>query len=114
MSFLASLSNLKPKKKCKRDLIKEFGLSLSVKTPLIGMASYLSSQKGFDILLQTVDKLMEMDVGLVILGKGHEEYENRFLNIQKKYPKKVALEFEMNPGLVQIFFSSLPFTNRVV
>lgn len=94
-----SLSDLKPKKKCKRDLIKEFGLSLSVKTPLIGMVSYMSSQKGFDILLEIVDKLMEMDVGLVILGKGHEEYENKFLDMQKKYPQKIALKFEINPGL---------------
>jgi starch synthase len=63
------------------------------------MSSFLSSQKGFDILLETVDELMQMDVGLVILGKGHEEYENRFLDIQKKYPRKVSLEFEVNPGL---------------
>jgi starch synthase len=94
-----SLADLKLKKACKRDLIKEFGLPLSVKTPLIGMVSYLSSQKGFDILLHAVDELMEMDVGLVILGKGHEEYENRFLDVQKKYPEKMALEFEMSPVL---------------
>ncbi|GAG20364.1 unnamed protein product, partial [marine sediment metagenome] len=65
-----SPSNLKAKKKCKIDLIKEFGLSISAKTPLIGIASYLSSQKGFDILLEAVPELMEMDVGLVVLGKG--------------------------------------------
>ena len=94
-----SLSNLKPKKKCKLDLIKEFGLSLPTRTPLMGMVSYLSSQKGFDILIEAIDELMEMDVGLVVLGEGDEKYENRFLNIQKQYPQKIAVRFETNPAL---------------
>ena len=83
----------------KLDLIKEFGLSLPTKTPLMGMVSYLSSQKGFDILIEAIDELMEMDVGLVVLGKGDEKYENRFLNIHKQYPQKIAVRFEMNPAL---------------
>jgi len=94
-----SPSNLKPKKKCKLDLVKEFGLSLSAKTPLMGIVSYLSSQKGFDILLEAVDELMEMNVGLVVLGKGDERYESRFLKIQKKYPRKIAVKFDTNLAL---------------
>lgn len=94
-----SPSNLKPKKKCKLDLAKEFGLSLSAKTPLMGIVSYLSSQKGFDILLEVVDELMEMNVGLVVLGKGDERYESQFLKIQKKYPRKIAVKFDTNLAL---------------
>ncbi|NQT81136.1 MAG: glycogen synthase [Candidatus Aminicenantes bacterium] len=94
-----SSANLKAKKKNKKDLIKEFGLSISTKTPLIGIASYLSSQKGFDILLEAVPELMEMKIGLVVLGKGDEKYENLILNAQKKYPKKIAIKFEVNTAL---------------
>ena len=94
-----SSSNLKDKKKCKADLIKEFGLSLSTKTPLLGVVSYLSAHKGFDILLEAVDKLMEMDVGLVVLGKGDEKYENQLSNIQKQYLRRMAAKFEMNLAL---------------
>jgi starch synthase len=94
-----SPSNLKAKKKCKIDLIKEFGLSLSSKTPLMGIVSYLSSQKGFDILLEAADEIMKMNVGLVVLGKGDEKYENRFLDLHKKYPRKIAVKFEINPAL---------------
>jgi len=94
-----SPSNLKAKKKCKIDLIKEFGLSISAKTPLIGIASYLSSQKGFDILLEAVPELMEMDVGLVVLGKGDEKYEILILNAQKQWPRKISVKFEISPAL---------------
>lgn len=94
-----SASNLKGKRDCKLDLLKEFGLSLSSETPLLGIVSYLSSQKGFDILLEAIPELVEMEVGLVILGKGDERYENLFFNIHKKYPEKIGVKLEVNPNL---------------
>jgi starch synthase len=94
-----SASNLNGKTKCKLDLIKEFGLSLSSKTPLIGLVSYLSTQKGLDLLIEAMDELMKMKVGLVILGKGDEKYEKQLLAFQKKYPKKMAVKFDMSSAL---------------
>lgn len=94
-----SYSNLKPKKNCKLDLIKEFGLSLSSKTPLLGVVSFLTFHKGFDILFEAMDKLMEANTGLVVLGQGVEKYENRFLKLQKQYPNKIAVRLETNPAL---------------
>ncbi|UCC39449.1 MAG: glycogen synthase [Candidatus Aminicenantes bacterium] len=92
-------TNLKAKKKCKIDLIKEFGLSIPTKTPLLGTVSYMTAHKGFDILFEAMDELMEMDVGLVVLGQGDENYENKFLDFQKKYPRKIAVKIEMSPAL---------------
>jgi len=94
-----SASNLEGKKDCKLDLLKEFGLRLSPQTPLLGIVSYLSSQKGFDILLEAIPELREMEVGLVILGKGDERYENLFFNIHKQYPEKIGVKLEINPTL---------------
>jgi starch synthase len=88
-----------PKKKCKLDLIEEFGLSLSSGTPLLGMISYLTRYKGFDLLLEILDDLMQMDVGLVVLGRGDEKYENEFLEIMKRYPRNVGVKLEMSPAL---------------
>lgn len=92
-------SNLKPKKKCKQDLINEFSLSISEKTPLLGVISYLTSYKGLDILFEVIDDLMKMDVGLVVLGKGEEKYEKRLLEIKQQYPQKIGIKLEMNPAL---------------
>ncbi len=92
-------SNLKPKKKCKLDLIQEFGLSTPAKTPLLGVVSYLSAQKGLDILLEVIDDILQKDVGLVILGRGEETYQNRFHAVQEKYPGKFSIKLEMNPAL---------------
>ncbi|MFQ5721368.1 MAG: glycogen synthase [Candidatus Aminicenantales bacterium] len=92
-------TNLKPKKRCKQDLIQEFGLSIDPNTPLIGIVSYLSYQKGFDILIEAMDELMAQEAGLVILGRGDEQYEKKFLELQSKYPQKLAVKLEMNPAL---------------
>jgi starch synthase len=93
-------SDLRPKQECKKDLIQEFGLSLPPQTAIIGVVSYLSSQKGFDILIEAMEKIMDMDVGLVILGKGDEKYESEFLTIRDRYPGKFSIKFELNPALV--------------
>jgi starch synthase len=94
-----SYSNLDAKKTCKKDLIKEFGLSISTKTPVIGIVSYMRTHKGFDILLEAMDELVRWDMALVILGQGEEQYESQLIDIQRKYPNKVAVRLEMNPSL---------------
>jgi starch synthase len=95
-----SLASLEGKIRCKEDLIKEFGLSISRKTPVVGLVAYMRSHKGFDILLEAIDEIMEMDIALVILGLGEEMYENRLIETQRKHPQKVAVRLEMNPVLV--------------
>ncbi len=91
--------NIDAKLECKRDLIKEMGLDVDTATPLIGVVSYITANKGFDILLESVNELMGLDVGLVIMGEGDETYEKRLLEIQKMYPRKVAIKLEFNPCL---------------
>jgi len=92
-------ANLNNKMECKRDLIKEFGLSVDTATPLIGVVSYITANKGFDILLESMDELMNMDVGLVVLGEGDDAYAERLSNFQKEYPGKVAIKRKFNPCL---------------
>jgi starch synthase len=94
-----SFSDLDAKKTCKQDLIKEFGLSIRPKTPVTGIVSYMRTHKGFDILLDAMDELVQLDMALVILGQGEEQYENKLIEIQRKYPDKVAVRLEMNPAL---------------
>lgn len=55
------------------------------------MISRLVEQKGFDLLLDTIDRLMEMPVELVILGKGQPEIESGLQKIADKYPGRISL-----------------------
>jgi starch synthase len=95
-----SPADLSSKSDCKQDLIQEFDLSLSLQTPLLGIISHFSAPKGFDILLEALDDLMKMEVGLIVLGHGSEEYESRLSLAQKLYPDKLAVKSDLSPGLV--------------
>ena len=94
-----SSSDFDAKMECKKDLIKEFGLPINLKTPVTGIVSYMRTHKGFDILLKAMKDLVRLDMALVILGQGEEQYENQLIEIQRKHPDKVAVRLEMNPAL---------------
>jgi len=51
----------------KRDLCREFGLTIGPEVPLISVVSYMTANKGFDILLEAMGELMKMDLGLSLI-----------------------------------------------
>lgn len=70
-----SADDLSGKLECKRDLLRVFGLPEEMDRPLIGCISRLSDQKGFDLILQIADSMLDRGVTLVFLGSGEEVYE---------------------------------------
>ncbi|MEW6457085.1 MAG: glycogen synthase GlgA [Acidobacteriota bacterium] len=91
-----SIRSIYKKQINKEDLIKETNLKINPKWPLIGMISRLAEQKGFDLLTKILDKLMEIDLGIVILGKGDKKYEDELLKFKERYPNKMAARIEFN------------------
>jgi starch synthase len=95
-----SASSLEGKDINKRDLCREFGLTIDPGVPLISVVSYMTANKGFDILLEAMGKLMEMNLGFVILGHGDEKYERAFLSLQKQHLGRLVVKVDMNPALL--------------
>lgn len=88
-----SKDNLSGKSQCKADLISQFGLHKSLNNhPLLGMISRLADQKGFDLVAEIMEDLMDLDVGFVLLGTGEQKYHKLFLDIAKKYPEKAGIK----------------------
>ena len=91
--------DLEAKKLNKLDLFDEFGLKMGGDTPLFGMSAYLSPHKGFELLLEAVDRLMALDLGIVISGRGDEKYVKHLKAIQKRYRERFGFRLETNPAL---------------
>src|SRR5579859_1114865 len=73
-----SADDLRGKRACKRDLLREFGLpEKAVARPLLGVVSRLTSQKGTELILEIVPELVKDDLCLVLLGSGDAEYEEK-------------------------------------
>ncbi|MGD8534207.1 MAG: glycogen synthase GlgA [Candidatus Aminicenantes bacterium] len=79
------LNDLSGKHKCKLELLELFELDESENAPLIGIISRLAAQKGFDILAEAVDELIELGVSLVLLGTGDKAYEKQFAELGEKH-----------------------------
>ncbi|PKK82208.1 MAG: glycogen synthase GlgA [candidate division Zixibacteria bacterium HGW-Zixibacteria-1] len=81
-------ANLSGKKKNKLELLNRCGFPLRSEQPLIGVISRLDRQKGFDLLKEIMGDIMALDLQLVLLGTGDEEYHRFFAEIEKEYPDK--------------------------
>ena len=70
-----SSAHLEGKAKCKAALQAELGLDPDAEGPLCVVVSRLAHQKGIDLILETMDELMDSGASLAILGTGEEELE---------------------------------------
>lgn len=75
---------------CKLHLQQRMGLAVRPQTPLCGMISRMTDQKGFDLISAAADRLLSQDLQLVFLGTGDPVYENRIRQLAERFPEKVA------------------------
>lgn len=88
-----SAKDLSGKQICKRDLLAQFQLpEENLQRPLIGIVSRFADQKGFDLLAQIFDLLMEEELSIVALGAGEPKHERTFRELAKQFPKKLAVK----------------------
>jgi len=86
-------------------LQREAGLTENAATPLMGIISRLTDQKGFDILGDVLDHLLDLDLQFVVLGTGDPHYHEMFSHIAQAYPGKAAVFLTFNAALAQKIYA---------
>ena len=89
--FKYSEEDLEGKAQNKQSLLTRVNLKYQEDVAVIGMISRVVEQKGFNLLLDAMAQLMELNVQLVILGTGDKKIEKQILGMQKKYSSKISL-----------------------
>jgi starch synthase len=89
--FKYSEEDMEGKKQNKQALLTRVNLKYQDDVPVIGMISRVVEQKGFNLLLDAMSQLMELNVQLVILGTGDKKIEKQIVSLQKKYSNKISL-----------------------
>ena len=74
----------------KAALCGRFGLGDNAGTPLFGVVSRLTAQKGLDLLLDALPMLLSQGAGLVLLGSGDRALEDGFQAAQAAHPGRVG------------------------
>src|SRR5947207_1473906 len=82
--------NLEGKVVCRDLLLDGLGLAPSPSGPVFGMVTRLVAEKGFDLFMPLLDRLLSDDVRLIILGEGDAGYETALAIAARKYPTKFA------------------------
>lgn len=84
-------NSLKRKVKNKLDLQQEMDLPVDENIPMIGVVSRLVEQKGFDLVIATLDEILQENVQMIVLGSGDPKYERAFYEASLRYPNKFRL-----------------------
>jgi starch synthase len=82
-------SDLGGKAQCRAALEARLGL-VADDTPLAGIVSRFVPQKGIDLVLAAIDRLVEMPLKLAVLGSGAAALEAGFAAAVARYPGRVA------------------------
>lgn len=101
-----SKNNLKDKVINKKKLQEQLGLKISEKTPMLGIVSRLTSQKGVDLIKYIGEDLLKKDIQLVVLGTGDDEYQEHFKYLQEKYPNKVSANIYFDDALAHKIYAA--------
>ena len=95
-----NVENWKTEKvKNKLALQREVGLPEDEKTPLIGIVTRLTWQKGLDLILPKMEELVGRECQVVILGAGERKYEDALAYWGENYPEKVSCNLKYDFGL---------------
>ena len=91
---------------CKAKLQEELGLEVRDDRPLMVMVTRLTRQKGMDLVMYALDRILSGGVQVAVLGTGDRDYEDSLRYFQDKYPGTMAARIEFDPALSQRMYAA--------
>jgi starch synthase len=99
------IGHLDQRVKNKLALQEEARLNVDPAVPLLGVISRLTDQKGFDILGNVVDHLLDLDLQIIVLGTGDPHYHEMFSRLSQTYPGRAAVFLTFCAPLAQKIYA---------
>lgn len=91
---------------CKAKLQEELGLEVRDDRPLMVMVTRLTRQKGLDLVMYALDRILAGGVQVAVLGTGDRDYEDGLRYFQDKYPGTMAARIEFDSALSQRMYAA--------
>ena len=92
-------SNMDGKRDCKRALLQRFFLPENLDKPIFASVTRLTSQKGFDLIQQTVGEILATGAYFIALGSGDSQHEDFLQRLRDFAPRQVGVYKGYNEGL---------------
>lgn len=100
-----SVDDLTGKAKNKSVLQERVGLPIRPDLPIIAMVSRLTDQKGFQLVEEKLNALLQQDVQVILLGTGEERFENSFRYFEHVYHDKMRAMIMFDVNLAQLIYA---------
>ncbi len=97
-----AIGSLFGKQICRAALLAELNLAETPRGPVFGMVTRLVEEKGFDVLMPLLDRLLSDDVRLIILGEGDPAFEIALAVAARKYPTKFTYRKDYDERLAHL------------
>lgn len=95
-------TNIRDKFFNKEQVLKKMGLPVQYTTPLIGMISRISEQKGIHLLLEAADELFKENIQMILLGEGDPVMQDALRELPQRFPGKVAVKIGFDDELAHL------------
>jgi starch synthase len=89
----------------KRALLREAKLKMKAKTPLLSFISRLVDQKGVDLLIPALDRLLRAGTQAVILGSGESRYESALAQLGREYEDRCRVWIGFDSALAHRIYA---------
>jgi starch synthase len=93
---------LRGKQVCREALLQQLSLASAPTGPVFGMVTRVVHEKGFEILVPLLDRLLWDDVRLIILGEGDPAYETALALAARKFPTRFAYQKNYDEKLAHL------------
>lgn len=106
-ALVVPYSDAKGKKANKSDLLKRLGLK-GVTKPLFVFIGRFTSQKGIDLLIETLPKIAVLECNIALIGEGEESYHEALKSLASHY-KNIHLTFGYDESFSHQMYASADF-----
>lgn len=100
-----SIEDMTGKALCKKAIQEELGLEVRDDRPLMVMVTRLTRQKGMDLVMYCLERILDGGVQVAVLGTGDADYEDALRWYQSVYPGQMAARIEFDPALSQRMYA---------
>jgi alpha-D-glucose phosphate-specific phosphoglucomutase len=94
-----SVTDLAGKAVDKLALLRTFGLSEDVQTPVLSMVTRLVDQKGVNLVAEAMNRLLALNVRFVLVGSGETRYEQMFTDWARRVPDRIGVHVGFSDAL---------------
>ena len=93
----------------KKFLQQQLGLEVNDKIPLFAMITRFVPHKGIDLVERVIEDMAQMNIQLVMLGTGYENYENTFKYYDYAYHNKISANIKFDGPLANMIYAGADF-----